>query len=160
MGSPAGLSTEVGGLSTEDLNNKYPRYTPESSIDANLLSAGTPIRNTSTDSAISLEAFSLPVFLWFGHSLRITPPKRKKKMTDSARSATPRRIHQIVKLKPEHYEEYKRCHQAVWPEVLQQIKASHIEDCKSFILSQALSLEFIERQRARPHFQGPYWLHH
>lgn len=42
-----------------------------------------------------------------------------------------RRIAQIVKLKPECVEEYKKCHAKVWPEVLKQIKNSNIEDCKS-----------------------------
>jgi hypothetical protein len=42
-----------------------------------------------------------------------------------------RRYAQIVKLKPEYYEEYKKCHAAVWPEVLKQIKDCRIEDCKS-----------------------------
>ena len=39
---------------------------------------------------------------------------------------------QIVKLKPEHVEEYKKCHAKVWPEVLKQIKDSNIEDCECF----------------------------
>lgn len=39
---------------------------------------------------------------------------------------------QIVKLKPEHVEEYKKCHAKVWPEVLKQIKDSNIEDCELF----------------------------
>ncbi|OTB07298.1 hypothetical protein M426DRAFT_317983 [Hypoxylon sp. CI-4A] len=39
-----------------------------------------------------------------------------------------RRIAQIVKLKPEFLEKYKEVHAAVWPEVLQQIKACNIED--------------------------------
>lgn len=43
-----------------------------------------------------------------------------------------RRVAQIVKLKPEYVEEYKKCHAKVWPEVLKQIKDSNIEDCKSF----------------------------
>jgi len=41
-----------------------------------------------------------------------------------------RRIHQIVRLKPEHYEEYKKCHADVWPEVKEQIQRSGIRDCK------------------------------
>ena len=40
-----------------------------------------------------------------------------------------RRYAQIVKLKPEHVEEYKKVHAAVWPEVLKQIKDCKIEDC-------------------------------
>ncbi|RKU41980.1 hypothetical protein DL546_001722 [Coniochaeta pulveracea] len=43
-------------------------------------------------------------------------------------SSAGRRYAQIVKLKPEFYEEYKNCHAAVWPEVLKQIKDCHIQD--------------------------------
>jgi len=43
-----------------------------------------------------------------------------------------RRVAQIVKLKPEHVEEYKKCHAKVWPEVLKQIKDSNIEDYSIF----------------------------
>ncbi|KAK3371905.1 rhamnose mutarotase [Podospora didyma] len=39
-----------------------------------------------------------------------------------------RRFAQIVKLKPEFVAEYKACHTAVWPEVLQQIKDCNIQD--------------------------------
>jgi L-rhamnose mutarotase len=42
----------------------------------------------------------------------------------------PRRIGQWLYLKPECIEEYKKCHAAVWPEVLEQIKDSNIRDCK------------------------------
>lgn len=40
-----------------------------------------------------------------------------------------RRYAQIVKLKPEHIDEYKKVHAAVWPDVLKQIKDCKIEDC-------------------------------
>ena len=39
------------------------------------------------------------------------------------------RVAQFVYLKPEYIEEYKKCHAAVWPEVLQQIKECNITDC-------------------------------
>jgi len=39
-----------------------------------------------------------------------------------------KRVAQIVKLKPERVEEYKKCHAKVWPEVLKQIKDCNIED--------------------------------
>lgn len=42
----------------------------------------------------------------------------------------PRRIGQWLYLKPERIEEYKQCHAAVWPEVLDQIKDSNIKDCE------------------------------
>lgn len=41
-----------------------------------------------------------------------------------------KRVAQIIKLKPEHVEEYKKIHKAVWPGVLKQIKDSGIRDCK------------------------------
>ncbi|KAI9050504.1 hypothetical protein LZ554_005666 [Drepanopeziza brunnea f. sp. 'monogermtubi'] len=43
-----------------------------------------------------------------------------------------KRIAQIVRLRKEHVEEYKRCHAQVWPEVLKQIKDSNIEDYSIF----------------------------
>ncbi|KAI0521145.1 DUF718-domain-containing protein [Xylaria bambusicola] len=45
---------------------------------------------------------------------------------------TGRRIAQIVKLKPEFVARYKEVHAAVWPEVLQQIKACNIRDYSIF----------------------------
>jgi hypothetical protein len=44
-----------------------------------------------------------------------------------------RRYAQIVKLKPEHVDEYKKVHAAVWPEVLKQIKDCKMEDCRSLV---------------------------
>lgn len=41
-----------------------------------------------------------------------------------------RRYAQIVKLKTEFYDEYKKCHAAVWPEVLKQIKDCKMVDCE------------------------------
>ena len=49
-------------------------------------------------------------------------------MSSSAGNSV-RRIGQMVYLKPEYLEEYKKCHAAVWPEVLEQIKDSNIKDC-------------------------------
>ena len=55
---------------------------------------------------------------------------------DSAAVRNPgRRFAQIVRLKPEHIDEYEKAHAAVWPEVLQQIKACNIQDCEFFFLS-------------------------
>ncbi|KAL6702557.1 hypothetical protein ACN47E_001554 [Coniothyrium glycines] len=45
----------------------------------------------------------------------------------------PRRVGQWLYLKPESIEEYKRCHAAVWPEVLEQIKDSNIRDYSIFL---------------------------
>lgn len=47
----------------------------------------------------------------------------------SMSSSKARRIGQFVYLKPECVEDYKKCHAAVWPEVLKQIKDSNISDC-------------------------------
>ena len=43
----------------------------------------------------------------------------------------PRRIGQWLYLRPECIDEYKKCHAAVWPEVLEQIKDSNVRDCMS-----------------------------
>ncbi|BCR86409.1 L-rhamnose mutarotase [Aspergillus chevalieri] len=43
-----------------------------------------------------------------------------------------RRIAQIVHLKPSAVEAYKKCHAAVWPEVLQQIQDCNITDYSIF----------------------------
>lgn len=39
------------------------------------------------------------------------------------------RFAQIIKLKPQHVEEYKQLHARVWPEVLAQNEQSNIRDC-------------------------------
>ena len=43
----------------------------------------------------------------------------------------PRRVGQWLYLRPESIDEYKKCHAAVWPQVLEQIKDSNIRDCTS-----------------------------
>jgi L-rhamnose mutarotase len=50
-------------------------------------------------------------------------------MASTSSNQGPRRIGQWLCLKPESIEEYKKCHAAVWPEVLEQIKDSNIKDC-------------------------------
>ncbi|PSN69073.1 L-rhamnose 1-epimeras-like protein [Corynespora cassiicola Philippines] len=54
-------------------------------------------------------------------------------MSSSAGNSV-RRIGQMVYLKPEYLEEYKKCHAAVWPEVLEQIKDSNIKDYSIYFL--------------------------
>jgi L-rhamnose mutarotase len=44
-----------------------------------------------------------------------------------------RRIGQVVRLKPEHREEYLRLHEAVWPEVLATITACNIRNYSIFL---------------------------
>lgn len=56
-------------------------------------------------------------------------PARARRESTAVRNPG-RRFAQIVKLKPEHVAEYEKCHAAVWPEVLQQIKACNIQDCE------------------------------
>lgn len=52
-------------------------------------------------------------------------------MTEStSKYQGPRRIGQWIYLRPEAIEEYKKCHAAVWPEVLEQIKDSNVRDCQ------------------------------
>ena len=46
----------------------------------------------------------------------------------------PRRIGQWLYLRPECIDEYKKCHAAVWPEVLEQIKDSNVRDCMTLLL--------------------------
>ncbi|KAF3000044.1 hypothetical protein E8E14_007183 [Neopestalotiopsis sp. 37M] len=58
----------------------------------------------------------------------ISPP-RAASPKDSTKQRNPgKRIQQIVKLRPEYLAEYKKCHAAVWPEVLKQIKECNIVD--------------------------------
>ncbi|KAI2462890.1 rhamnose mutarotase [Annulohypoxylon bovei var. microspora] len=64
--------------------------------------------------------------MWEPHS---PPPTRITKSPDpESKKKAVRRIAQIVKLKPEFIDKYKEVHAAVWPEVLQQIKACNIQD--------------------------------
>lgn len=51
-------------------------------------------------------------------------------MSSTTPRPAPKRFQQIVKLRPEHYEAYKACHAKVWPEVLEQIRQCHMEDCR------------------------------
>ncbi|KAI0848232.1 rhamnose mutarotase [Daldinia vernicosa] len=67
--------------------------------------------------------------MWKPHA---PPPARITKSPDPESKKTARRIAQIVKLKPEFIEKYKEVHAAVWPEVLEQIKACNIEDYSIF----------------------------
>jgi len=43
-----------------------------------------------------------------------------------------KRFGQIIKIRPEHFERYKKYHAAVWPEVLEQIKKSNIRNYSIF----------------------------
>ncbi|KAF2249183.1 rhamnose mutarotase [Trematosphaeria pertusa] len=45
----------------------------------------------------------------------------------------PRRIGQYLYLKPSCIDAYKKCHAAVWPEVLEQIKDSNIKDYSIYL---------------------------
>ncbi|KAI1392234.1 rhamnose mutarotase [Hypoxylon trugodes] len=66
--------------------------------------------------------------MWKPHA---PPPPRVTKSPDpdsESKQRNVRRIAQIVKLKPEFVDKYKEVHDAVWPEVLQQIKDCNIRD--------------------------------
>jgi L-rhamnose mutarotase len=52
----------------------------------------------------------------------------------SSSNQGPRRIGQWLYLRPECIDEYKKCHAAVWPEVLEQIKDSNVKDCNASFL--------------------------
>jgi hypothetical protein len=54
----------------------------------------------------------------------------KPSSSSSEDLSSARRMHQIVRLKPEYYEAYKKCHAEVWPEVKEQIRRSGIRDCE------------------------------
>ncbi|KAI9904128.1 hypothetical protein N3K66_000657 [Trichothecium roseum] len=57
-----------------------------------------------------------------------TDPKSPTTAEGNRQKNPGRRFAQIVKLKPEHVEAYKKCHASVWPEVLKQIKDCNIQD--------------------------------
>jgi L-rhamnose mutarotase len=40
----------------------------------------------------------------------------------------PERYGSVLRVRPEHFEEYKQAHQAVWPEVLEMITKCHIRN--------------------------------
>lgn len=44
-----------------------------------------------------------------------------------------RRMGMVIGIRPEHVAEYKRLHDAVWPEVLARIAASHIRNYTIFL---------------------------
>ena len=58
----------------------------------------------------------------------------------SASTAPPRRIAQIVRLKPSSLQAYKDCHAAVWPAVLAQIKDCNISDYSIFLDERSMTL--------------------
>ncbi|KAK9417446.1 putative L-rhamnose mutarotase [Seiridium unicorne] len=68
-------------------------------------------------------------------------PPRLASEKDSTRQRNPgRRVAQIVKLKPEHVAEYKKCHAAVWPDVLKQIKECNIVDSRLLVRSRIANI--------------------
>lgn len=54
-------------------------------------------------------------------------------MAQPTQQQMPRRIAQIVRLKPSSLQAYKECHAAVWPAVLAQIKDCNISDYSIFL---------------------------
>ena len=68
----------------------------------------------------------------------------------SSTNQGPRRVGQWLYLRPESIDEYKKCHAAVWPRVLEQIQASNIRDCASPApLPLALGIRSDEIQRSK-----------
>ena len=55
-------------------------------------------------------------------------------------SSGPRRIGQIIRLKPKSLEAYKECHAEVWPAVLKQIKDCNISDYSIYFDEQSMTL--------------------
>jgi L-rhamnose mutarotase len=53
--------------------------------------------------------------------------------TDGAAARPPRRRAQVIRLRPEHEEEYLRLHREVWPEVLAMIAACNIRNYSIFL---------------------------
>ncbi|GAB3472823.1 L-rhamnose mutarotase [Nocardiopsis coralliicola] len=53
------------------------------------------------------------------------------------------RIGQVVRLRPEHREEYIRLHREVWPQVQDQIKASNIADYTIYLYGDLLFSHFV-----------------
>lgn len=54
--------------------------------------------------------------------------------------AEPKRVAQIVRLKPDSLQAYKECHAAVWPAVLAQIKDCNITDYSIFLDDASMTL--------------------
>lgn len=55
-------------------------------------------------------------------------------------ASEPRRIAQIVRIKPGKLQAYKDCHAAVWPAVLEQIKDCNISDYSIFLDERSMTL--------------------
>jgi L-rhamnose mutarotase len=43
------------------------------------------------------------------------------------------RVATVIRLKPEHEEEYRRLHHAVWPDVLAALKRAHVRNYSIFL---------------------------
>lgn len=52
---------------------------------------------------------------------------------ETGTAAPPRRLGQVIRLRPEHAEEYLRLHREVWPEVLAMITACNIRDYSIYL---------------------------
>ena len=51
-----------------------------------------------------------------------------------------KRFGQVIGVKPEHFESYKKYHAAVWPEVLEMIKKCNMQNYSIFIRMNAVCL--------------------
>lgn len=79
--------------------------------------------------------YSFPIQHYNHHSLPIqTPflPSPSNSTTKKMSSKKPRRFAQIIRLRPEHADEYVRLHAAVWPTILDKIQECGIRDYSIF----------------------------
>ncbi|KAF1972020.1 L-rhamnose 1-epimeras-like protein [Bimuria novae-zelandiae CBS 107.79] len=60
-------------------------------------------------------------------------PAKKESTGGGKANQGPRRIGQWLYLRPECIKEYKKCHAAVWPEVLEQIRDSNVRDYSIYL---------------------------
>ena len=67
-------------------------------------------------------------------------PWSEAKTTMTSSGSTPRRIAQIIRIKPDCLQAYKDCHAAAWPAVLKQIKECNIGDYSIFLDEQSMTL--------------------
>lgn len=76
--------------------------------------------------------FNVPRSLRIFHCLNLSKISNTFLVNYFLAMPEPRRIAQIVKLRPEALQAYKECHAAVWPAVLEQIKDCNISDYSIF----------------------------
>lgn len=86
-------------------------------------------RNTQTQRSSESTLDSTPSSPSGSSATSCSPSERERRSLNQGK-----RVAQIIKLKPECVEEYKKIHAAVWPEVLKAIRSSGIRDCRFSLL--------------------------